>query len=118
MTQIQTLLELPFSLVLTLALVAGLAGEMWRADKAGSTGWPLLRRLCLRSGACVMCGVCTVMLLYAGGMSSWSASAIGCLTAIAGADAVLGLYTRWAAGRLGLKPSGEPHDDPDSSGTP
>jgi len=44
-----------------------------------------------------------VMLLYASGLSIWTASAFGCLTAMAGADVAIGLYERWAAKRLGLE---------------
>jgi Kef-type K+ transport system membrane component KefB len=99
----QTLLEMPLWLVIVLALLGGLSGEMWRADKAGARGWGLIRRLALRSGACMVCGVSTVMLLYASGMSIWSASAFGCLTAMAGADVAINLYERWAAKRLGLQ---------------
>ncbi|MFB4390954.1 MULTISPECIES: phage holin family protein [unclassified Pseudomonas] len=99
----QALLEMPLWLVIVLALLGGLAGEMWRADKAGAKGWSLVRRLALRSGACMVCGVSTVMLLYASGLSIWTASAFGCLTAMAGADVTIGLYERWAARRLGLR---------------
>jgi len=99
----QTLLEMPIWLVIVLALLGGLSGEMWRADKEGARGWALVRRLLLRSGACMVCGVSTVMLLYASGMSIWSASAFGCLTAMAGADMAIGLYERWAARRMGME---------------
>ena len=75
---------------------------MWRADKDGTSGWPLMRRLALRSGACVVCGVSTFMLLYSAGMSILAAGALGCLTALAGADAAISLYQRWAAKRLGV----------------
>ncbi|RZI85867.1 MAG: pyocin R2, holin, partial [Pseudomonas sp.] len=61
----QALLEMPLWLVIVLALLGGVSGEMWRADKAGAKGWSLVRRLALRSGACMICGVSTVMLLYA-----------------------------------------------------
>lgn len=98
----QTLLEMPIWLVIVLALLGGLSGEMWRADKEGARGWGLFRRLLLRSGACMVCGVSTVMLLYASGLSIWSAAAFGCLTAMAGADVAIGLYERWAAKRLGV----------------
>lgn len=98
----QTLLEMPIWLVIVLALLGGVSGEMWRADKAGARGAALLRRLALRSGACMVCGVSTVMLLYAGGLSMWAASALGCLTAVGGADITMGLYERWATKRLGL----------------
>lgn len=108
----QMLLEVPIWLVLVLALLGGLTGEMWRADKAGARGWALMRRVLLRSGACVVCGVSTVMLLYATGLSIWSAGALGCLTAMAGADVAIGLYERWAARRLGLDGPNEEFSKP------
>jgi len=98
----QLLLEMPVLLVILLALVGGIFGEMWRADKDGASGWLLVRRLALRSGACMVCGVSALMLCYAAGMSIWTAGAIGCLTAMAGADVAIGLYERWAAKRIGV----------------
>jgi len=89
-------------MVIILSLVGGVSGEMWRADRAGASGWSLLRRIVLRSGACVVCGMATIMLLYSMGASIWAAAAIGCLTATAGADVAIGLYERWAAKRLGV----------------
>ena len=94
------LLDMPIWLVIVLALVGGVSGEMWRADKDGARGWSLLRRLALRSGACMVCGVSAIMLLYAAGVSIWAACAFGCLTAMAGADVSIGLYERWAAKRM------------------
>ncbi|AMS14023.1 MULTISPECIES: phage holin family protein [Pseudomonas] len=109
----QALLDMPIWLVIVLALVGGVSGEMWRADKEGARGWLLLRRLALRSGACVICGVSTIMLLYAAGVSIWTAGAFGCLTAMAGADVAIGLYERWAAKRLGVceVPPKDPRSD-------
>ena len=101
----QALAEMPIWLVVVLALVGGISGEMWRADKDGARGWALLRRLALRSGACIVCGVTAMMLMIAAGMSLWTAGALGCLTAMAGADVAIGLYERWAAKRLGLSES-------------
>ncbi|MCU0092233.1 pyocin R2, holin [Pseudomonas koreensis] len=98
----QTLAELPIWMVIVLSLVGGVSGEMWRADKDGARGWALLRRLALRSGACIVCGVSAMMLMIAAGMSLWTAGALGCLTAMAGADVAIGLYERWAAKRLGV----------------
>ncbi|WP_458129471.1 phage holin family protein [Pseudomonas sp. Z2-11] len=98
----QALAEMPIWLVILLALVGGVSGEMWRADKDGTRGWALLRRLALRSGACIACGVTAMMLMIAAGMSIWTAGALGCLTAMAGADVAIGLYERWAAKRLGI----------------
>ena len=98
----QALAEMPIWLVIVLALVGGVSGEMWRADKDGARGWALMRRLALRSGACIVCGVSAMMLMIAAGMSLWTAGALGCLTAMAGADVAIGLYERWAAKRLDL----------------
>lgn len=98
----QALAEMPIWLVILLSLVGGVSGEMWRADKDGARGWALLRRLALRSGACIVCGVSAMMLMIAAGMSLWTAGALGCLTAMAGADVAIGLYERWAAKRLGV----------------
>lgn len=98
----QALAEMPIWLVIVLALVGGVSGEMWRADKDGARGWALLRRLALRSGACIACGVTAIMLMIAAGMSIWTAGALGCLTAMAGADVAIGLYERWVAKRLGV----------------
>lgn len=96
------LIDMPLWLVIVISLVGGVSGEMWRADKAGVRGWPLIRRIALRSGACIVCGLSTIMLLYSAGMSIWTAGGIGCLTAMAGADVAIGLYERWAAKRLGV----------------
>jgi hypothetical protein len=101
----QALAEMPIWLVIVLALVGGVSGEMWRADKDGARGWVLLRRLALRSGACIACGVTAMMLMIAAGMSIWTAGALGCLTAMAGADVAIGLYERWVAKRLGVSES-------------
>ncbi|MFO3672613.1 phage holin family protein [Pseudomonas protegens] len=98
----QALAEMPIWLVIVLALVGGVSGEMWRADKEGARGWALVRRLALRSGACIACGMAAMMLLIGAGVSVWTAGAFGCLTAMAGADVAIGLYERWAAKRIGV----------------
>ncbi len=98
--------EVPVWLVVALALLGGVTGEMWRADKEGAQGWYLVRRVLMRSGACMACGLAGTMLLYGAGLSLWSASALGCMTAMAGADMALSLYERWVAKRLGLGASG------------
>ncbi|MHC8293863.1 phage holin family protein [Pseudomonas sp. LB3P58] len=99
----QALAEMPIWLVIVLALVGGVSGEMWRADKDGARGWALLRRLALRSGACIVCGVSAMMLMIGAGMTIWTAGSLGCLTAMAGADVAIGLYERWAARRQTFK---------------
>ncbi|MEZ1316202.1 phage holin family protein [Pseudomonas fluorescens] len=109
----QALLDTPIWLVIALALMGGVSGEMWRADKEGARGWSLLRRLALRSGACMICGVSALMLLYASGLSIWVAGAFGGLTAMAGADVAIGLYERWAAKRIGVCDSPPKDSRPD-----
>ncbi|NBB09555.1 phage holin family protein [Pseudomonas sp. SLFW] len=122
----QALSDMPIWMVIVLSSLGGISGEMWRADKAGIQGWSLIRRLVLRSGACVVCGVSTTMLLYAAGVSMITASAAGCLTAMAGADVAIGLYERWVAKRLGIPDApvsaggfaGEPDPPPQKRGGP
>lgn len=98
----QALVEMPIWLVIIFALVGGVSGEMWRADQAGVSGWLIFRQVVLRSGACIVCGLSTIMLLYSAGVSMWAAGAFGCLTATAGADVAIGLYKRWLAKRIGV----------------
>jgi hypothetical protein len=111
--ELQALLDMPVWLVIVLALMGGVSGEMWRADKEGARGWSLLRRVSLRSGACMICGISAFMLLYAAGMSIWAAGAFGGLTAMAGADVAIGLYERWAAKRIGVSEVLPPDSHPD-----
>lgn len=73
----QALAEMPIWLVIALSLVGGVSGEMWRVHKDGARGWALLRRLALRSGACIVCGVSAMMLLFGAGLSIWTAGALG-----------------------------------------
>ncbi|EMN8775151.1 holin [Pseudomonas aeruginosa] len=98
----QTLTEMPLWVLILLAALGGVSGEMWRADKAGLGGWALLRRLALRSGESIVCGVAVMLLALACGAALLFAAALGSLTAAAGAEIAVGLYERWAARRLGV----------------
>ena len=82
----QTLTEMPLWVLILLAALGGVSGEMWRADKAGLGGWALLRRLALRSGASIVCGVAVMLLALACGAALLFAAALGSLTAAAGAE--------------------------------
>ncbi|MFY0730260.1 phage holin family protein [Pseudomonas sp. NFX15] len=97
------LLDMPLWLLIILPVLGGISGEMWRADKEGIRGWPLVRRVGVRSGSSMLCGASAIMLLHAADVSVWAACAGGCLTAMAGTDVVLGLYERWAAKRMGIR---------------
>lgn len=109
----QTLADVPLWGLILLAVAGGISGEMWRADKAGLGGWRLLRRLALRSGASIVCGMAVMFLAMACGAALTLAAAIGSLTAAAGAEIAVGLYERWAAKRLGVceLPPGERGQD-------
>lgn len=98
----QALAEMPLWVVILLAIAGGVSGELWRADKAGLSGRAIVRRLVLRSGASVVCGVAVLFLALALGAPLMLASAIGSLTAAAGAEVAVGLYERWAAKRIGV----------------
>lgn len=97
-----SLTEIPLWVLLLLAAAGGVSGEMWRADKAGLNGWRLIRRLALRSGASIVCGVAVMFLAMSCGAALMLAAAIGSLTAAAGAEIAVSLYERWAARRLGI----------------
>lgn len=98
----QALAEMPVWVLILLAIAGGISGELWRADKAGLGFRGILRRLALRSGASVVCGVAVLFLAIACGAPLLLASALGSLTAAAGAEVAIGLYERWAAKRIGV----------------
>lgn len=100
--QQQALVELPLWVVAMLAIASGFSGEMWRADKAGLHGWALVRRVVLRSGASVVFGGATAMLLWSLGLNFFAAMAIGFVVATMGADVATVLYERWLAKKAGV----------------
>ncbi|MGC3292893.1 phage holin family protein, partial [Pseudomonas aeruginosa] len=53
---------MPMGVLILLAALGGVSGEMWRADKAGLGGRAVLRRLGVRSGAWIVCGVAVMLL--------------------------------------------------------
>ena len=93
----QTLTEMPLWVLILLAALGGVSGEMWRADKAGLGGWALLRRLALRSGASIVCGVAVMLLALA-----WVRALFARRWALTARQIAVGLYERWAARRLGV----------------
>ncbi|MBN3862066.1 pyocin R2, holin [Pseudomonas frederiksbergensis] len=97
----QSLADLPTWLLILVAL-AGLTGEMWRADAAGMAVPVLVKRVLLRFGASAVFGLATVMLATALGCSLMTAAAIGSVVACLGADVASGLYARWLAKRAGI----------------
>lgn len=101
----QSIADLPTWMLILVAL-AGLSGEMWRADAAGLAVSELVRRVLLRTGASAVFGFCTVMLSMGWGSSLYSAAALGSVVACLGADVASGLYSRWLAKRAGVCSNG------------
>lgn len=62
----QTLSDIP-TWLFVLVSMAGLSGELWRAEAAGLTVSDLLKRVLLRSGASVVFGLASVLLATASG---------------------------------------------------
>ena len=97
----QSLADLPTWLLILVAL-AGLTGEMWRADAAGMAVGMLIKRVLLRFGASAMFGIATVLFATAWGSSLSAAAALGSVVACLGADVASGLYERWLAKKAGV----------------
>ena len=98
----QTLADAPLWTVILGFVLAALSGEMWRGDKAGLSGWALLKRIALRAGASAVFGMATFLLLLALGSAMLAAVAIGCVIATMGADMASSLYEQWLKRRAGI----------------
>lgn len=97
----QTIADLPTWLLILVAL-AGLSGEMWRADVAGYALGVLVKRVLLRFGASAVFGLATVLLATAWGSSLLTSAALGSVVACLGADIASGIYARWLAKKAGV----------------
>lgn len=97
----QTIADIPTWLLILVAL-AGLSGEMWRADVAGYALGVLVKRVLLRFGASAIFGLATVLLATAWGSSLLTSAALGSVIACLGADIASGIYARWLAKKAGL----------------
>lgn len=97
----QSLADLPTWLLILVAL-AGLTGEMWRADAAGMAVGELVKRVALRFGASAIFGLATMLLAMGWGSSMLTAGALGSVVACLGADMASGLYSRWLARKAGV----------------
>jgi len=105
--QHQTLSDLPLWIVALISL-AGLSGELWRAEAvAGITFGELIKRVLLRWGASFTFGMCAALVLLDGGHSRLLAGGIGGMIACNGADLVNLFYTQWIKHKLGIKSKGD-----------
>ena len=96
----QTLSDIP-TWLFVLVSMAGLSGELWRAEAAGLTVSDLLKRVLLRSGASVVFGLASVLLATTSGAGLPVAAALGSVVACLGADVASGFYTRWLERKAG-----------------
>ena len=106
-TENQTIADLPMWVVIAIAL-AGLTGEMLRADHAGVTGWTVVRRIALRAGASVMAGGAAGLLVIAGGGGLVLALAAAILSGLMGADVAIALWQRRVMRRVDACEQGSP----------
>lgn len=104
----QTLADAPLWTVILGFILAALSGEMWRGDKAGLSGWALIKRIVLRAGASAVFGMATFLLLLAMGSPMLAAVAIGCVIATMGADMASSLYEQWLKRRAGISDAPRP----------
>lgn len=108
----QSIADIPTWLLVLVAL-AGLTGEMRRAEAAGLAAGELVKRVLLRFGASGVFGISTVLLAAAWGSSLLAAAGLGSIVAVLGADVASALYEKWLARRLGVAPPHAPESQHD-----
>lgn len=104
----QTLADAPLWTVILGFVLAALSGEMWRGDKAGLSGWALIKRIVLRAGASAVFGMATFLLLLGLGSQMLVAVPVGCVIATMGADMASSLYEQWLKRRAGINDASKP----------
>lgn len=97
----QSLADLPTMLLILVAL-AGLAGELRQADKAGLAWGELIKRVFVRFGSSALFGISTLMFVYWLRQDYLLAGAMGIGVGLIGADVAGGLYARWLAKKAGV----------------
>ena len=93
----QSLADLPAWMLILVAL-AGLTGEMWRAEAAGVAVGVLVKRVLLRFGSSALFGVSMLMFVYWLKQDYMLAGAVGLI----GADIAGGIYARYLAKKAGV----------------
>lgn len=96
----QSLADLPTWMLILVAL-AGLTGEMWRAEAAGMAVGMLIKRVLFRFGASALFGMATLMGVYWMKQDYLLAGALAIATSLIGADIAGGIYARAVAKRAG-----------------
>ena len=95
--------EMPFWMVVVLAMSSALTGEMMRASTLTGLSWKqILARILMRFGAAGLVGIAVFMLAYAYSTHPYVAAALCIFSAMIGGDLASSLFERWAAKRLGV----------------
>ncbi|MGK9047977.1 pyocin R2, holin [Stutzerimonas chloritidismutans] len=97
----QSLADLPAWMLILVAL-AGLTGEMWRAEAAGVAVGVLVKRVLLRFGSSALFGVSMLMFVYWLKQDYLLAGAMGIAVGLIGADISGGIYSRYLAKKAGV----------------
>lgn len=97
----QSLADLPAWMLILVAL-AGLTGEMWRAEAAGVAVGVLVKRVLLRFGSSALFGVSMLMFVYWLKQDYLLAGAMGIAVGLIGADIAGGIYARYLAKKAGV----------------
>lgn len=97
----QTISELPVWVWVLIGL-AGLTGEIKRADIAGISGAEIMRRVALRFGASFMTGMAAMLLALHATGELMAAGGIGIASGLLGADFAGAMYSRWLARKIGI----------------
>ena len=98
----QSLADLPAWMLILVAL-AGLTGEMWRAEAAGVAVGVLVKRVLLRFGSSALFGVSMLMFVYWLKQDYMLAGALGIGVGLIGADIAGGIYARYLAKKAGVR---------------
>lgn len=97
----QGLAELPTWLLILIA-VAGLVGEMHKADLPGVPMSEIIKRVVLRFGSNALFGMATLLLALAVWGDIYIAGGLGIVVGLLGADIAGALYTRYLAKNAGV----------------
>ncbi len=111
----KTLSDIPFWVVVMLAMAAGLSGEMLRASaQTKLTPRQIIGRILMRFGAAGMTGIAVFMVSYAFGAHPYTAAALCIFASVVGGDVATGMIERAAAKRLGVLKPGAPPESGDA----
>src|SRR5690554_8146803 len=93
----------PFWVLISFAMVCGLAGEIYRADKAGLPWSLIFRRAALRFGFCSLSAVIVGLLCQSAGADMNLTLALSGIAGLLGADIMLAFFERFFFAKFGVQ---------------